>query len=53
MLNSTHFLVATTLESPFAISIVLDDSDSDGRAMSEVIDLVSNTKCNHSSIFLI
>ena len=42
MLNSTHFLVATKLESSFAISTVLD-SDSDGRAMSEAIDLVSNT----------
>ena len=46
MLNTTHFLVATTLVSSFAVSTVLDDSDSDGRAMSEFINLVSNTNSN-------
>ena len=43
MLNRTRFLAATKLESSFAISTILDDSDSDGRVMSEVIDLVRNT----------
>jgi len=42
MLDSIHFLVPTKLKTSFAISIVLDDSDSDGRAMNEVIDLVRN-----------
>ena len=42
MLNWTHFIAPTKLESSFAISTILEDSDSDGRAMSEVIDLVSN-----------
>ena len=42
MLNWTHFIAPTKLESSFAISTILDDFDSDGRAMSEVIDLVSN-----------
>ena len=42
MLNLTHFLIATKLESSFGIATVLDNSDFDGGAMSEVIDLVSN-----------
>jgi len=34
MLNSTHFVLATRLESSFAIATVLNDFDSDGGAMS-------------------
>ena len=43
MLNWTHFIAPTKLESSFAISTILDDFDSDGRVMSEVIDLGRNT----------
>ena len=53
MLNLTNFLVTTKLESSFAVATILDDSNSDGGAISEVIDGVSNVIFPlHSSIFL-
>jgi len=42
MLNWTHLLVATKPETSFAIATVLEDSDSNGGSMSEVIIVGTN-----------